>query len=66
MVKKSSSTEINKSQEMRNLINANPSIKASEAVAHLREKGIKSNPGLFYAVKGCFASVESGKLLRSG
>ncbi len=49
MAKKSG---VNKSAAFRDLLAQNPEIKAAEAVAKLAEKGIKSDVGLFYFVKG--------------
>jgi hypothetical protein len=44
--------EINKSEEVRQLLKANPQISVKEAVAKLAEKGIKISGNLFYFVKG--------------
>jgi hypothetical protein len=43
---------VNKSDEVRQLLKANPEIGAQEAVAKLAEKGIKVSGNLFYFVKG--------------
>jgi hypothetical protein len=43
---------LNKSEEVRQLLKANPGIGASEAVAKLAERGIKISGNLFYFVKG--------------
>jgi hypothetical protein len=48
----SKSNEPNKSEEVRQLLKANPKITSTEAVAKLAEKDIKISPGLFYYVKG--------------
>jgi hypothetical protein len=52
MAKKATGGEPNKSQAIRDLLKENPKIKASDAVASLKEKGIKVTGGLFYMVKG--------------
>jgi hypothetical protein len=43
---------VNKSEEIRMLIKANPEIVVKEAVAKLAEKGIKISKALFYFTKG--------------
>src|SRR5258708_31059918 len=43
---------VNKSEEVRQLLKANPQIGSQEVVANLAEKGIKVSAGLFYFVKG--------------
>jgi hypothetical protein len=43
---------VNKSEEIRQLLKANPKIEPKEVVAKLAEKGIKISHGLFYFVKG--------------
>jgi len=43
---------VNKSEEVRKLLRANPSMKASEVVSALAEKGIKISDNLYYLVKG--------------
>ena len=50
MAKKSNG--VNKSDEVRQLLKANPEIGAKEAVAKLAEKGIKISNALFYYTKG--------------
>lgn len=50
MAKKSNG--VNKSEEVRQLLKANPTITAKEAVAALAEKGIKISNALFYYTKG--------------
>ena len=50
MAKKSS--DVNKSEEVRQLLKANPGITAKEVVAALAEKGIKISNALFYFTKG--------------
>jgi hypothetical protein len=45
-------TGINKSEEIRKLLKANPQIGAKEAIAALGAKGIEVGDGLFYFVKG--------------
>jgi hypothetical protein len=43
---------VNKSEEIRQLLRANPSISISEITAALDQKGIKATEGLIYFVKG--------------
>jgi hypothetical protein len=43
---------VNKSQEIRMLLKANPEIGVKEVVAKLAEKGIKISNALFYFTKG--------------
>ena len=43
---------VNKSEEIRQLLKANPEIGAKDVVAKLAEKGIKISDALFYFVKG--------------
>src|SRR5437879_3605665 len=43
---------VNKSEEVRRLLKANPKTTASEVVANLEQKGIKISSNLFYFVKG--------------
>ena len=50
MAKKSNG--VNKSEEVRQLLKANPEIGAKEVVAKLAEKGIKISNALFYFTKG--------------
>ena len=45
-------TGVNKSEEVRRLLKANPQISGKEAVAALAEKGLKISDNLFYLVKG--------------
>jgi hypothetical protein len=52
MAKKANGGEVNKSQAIRDLLKENPKIKGSEAIAALKEKGIKVTGSLFYLVKG--------------
>jgi hypothetical protein len=49
---KKSSGGVNKSEEVRLLLKANPAITAKEVAEKLAEKGIKIAPNLFYFVKG--------------
>jgi hypothetical protein len=44
--------EVNKSEEIRQLLRANPKITAKEVVATLGAKGIKVSEHLYYFVKG--------------
>ena len=50
MAKKSNG--VNKSEEIRQLLKANPQIGVKEVVAKLAEKGIKISNALFYFTKG--------------
>jgi hypothetical protein len=50
MAKKSS--DVNKSEQVRQLLKANPALTAKEVVATLGEKGIKISNALFYFTKG--------------
>ncbi len=43
---------VNKSEEIRRLLKANPKITLKEVVAALGEKGIKINNNLYYFIKG--------------
>ena len=43
---------VNKSEEIRQLLKANPAISAKEVTAALEKKGIKASEKLFYLVKG--------------
>jgi hypothetical protein len=45
-------TGVNKSEEIRQLLKANPQIGAKEAVAALGAKGVEVSDALFYFVKG--------------
>jgi len=44
--------EVNRSEEIRQLLKANPKLGPKEAVAKLAERGIEVSNGLFYFVKG--------------
>jgi hypothetical protein len=46
------SNGVNKSEEVRKLLKANPAVKAKEVVAALAERGIAISQNLFYLVKG--------------
>ena len=50
MAKKSNG--VNKSEEVRQLLKANPALTAKEAMEKLAEKGIKISNALFYYTKG--------------
>jgi hypothetical protein len=50
MAKKNS--EVNRSEEIRQLLKANPKIGPKEVAAKLAEKGIEVSSGLYYFVKG--------------
>jgi hypothetical protein len=53
MARKSSKPgEVNKSAEIRELLKQNPNISATEAIAALRQNGIKIDKSLFYFNKG--------------
>jgi hypothetical protein len=43
---------VNRSEEIRKLLKANPKISAKEVAMTLAAKGIKVNSGLYYMVKG--------------
>jgi hypothetical protein len=45
-------SDVNKSEEIRQLLRANPKMKAKDVVSTLTQKGIKVNEGQVYAVKG--------------
>jgi hypothetical protein len=51
-VAKKTADVINRSEEIRKLLTANPKITAKEVETALGEKGIKTSPNLFYLVKG--------------
>lgn len=55
MARKKSDSGVNKSEAIREILKGNPKIKASEAIATLKEKGVEVAPGLFYLVKGKIA-----------
>ena len=50
--RKGQTGEVNKSEEIRQLLKANPKITATEVINTLGQKGIKVNPSLFYFTKG--------------
>jgi hypothetical protein len=50
---------VNKSEEIRQLLKANPKITPKEVVTKFAEKGIEVSPALFYFVKG---QIKGGKL----
>jgi hypothetical protein len=52
MARKVQAGEVNKSEEIRKLLKADPKVAASDAVETLAKSGIKVNPNLFYFVKG--------------
>jgi hypothetical protein len=52
---------VNKSEEIRKILKANPAIGSKEAVAKLAEKGIEISHGLFYFVKGQIKGRKSRK-----
>ena len=59
MAKKSG---VNRSEEVRQLLKANPKITAKEAIDALAEKKIKISQNLFYLVKGKMLGTEAGWL----
>ena len=61
MAKKSASGEVNKSAAIRDLYQQNPTMKVSEIIAALAEKGIKVAPNLVYLNKGKLKGVKSQK-----
>src|SRR5436309_10297708 len=52
MAKKAANGEVNKSAAIRELLENDPTLKASEVIAALAERGIKIAPSLFYFTKG--------------
>lgn len=52
---------VNKSEEIRELLRANPKITAKEASSALEEKGIKVSEKLYYLVKGKMLGRQSHK-----
>ena len=52
---------INKSEEVRQLLKANPEVGAKEVAEKLGEKGIKISSNLFYYVKGQMKGRKSRK-----
>jgi hypothetical protein len=52
MPRAAKSSDVNKSEEIRKLIKANPQISAKEVVAELGQRGIKIVESQFYFVKG--------------
>jgi hypothetical protein len=59
MAKKAQEGKVNRSAAIRDLLKANPQIKATEAISALAEKGIKIKSSLFYIVKGKVAGRKS-------
>ena len=53
--------DVNQSHEIREVLTANPEIKAKEVVEKLAEKGIKVNVGLVYMIKGKLQGRKSRK-----
>lgn len=53
--------DVNKSEEIRQLLKANPKITAKEVFTALEEKGLKVSPKLFYLVKGKMLGRQSRK-----
>jgi hypothetical protein len=52
---------VNKSEEIRQLLRANPNISAKEVKDALRAKGIKASDKLFYLVKGKMLGKQAHK-----
>jgi hypothetical protein len=52
---------VNKSEEVRKLLKANPAVKANEVVSTLAGKGITIKPNLYYFVKGQMKGRKGGK-----
>lgn len=52
---------VNKSEEIRQLLKANPKMTAKEATAALGEKGVNASEKLFYLVKGAFLGRQAHK-----
>ena len=52
MARKAKSGGVNKSEEIRKLLKANPETPASEVVSTLGGRGIKVTPNLYYFIKG--------------
>mgnify|MGYP001090708735 CR=1 FL=1 len=59
MARKAANGEVNKSQEIRDLLKSDPAIKATDVVKKLADKGVKITPALFYLVKGKVAGRKS-------
>jgi hypothetical protein len=60
MAKKSG--DVNKSEEVRKLLKANPALTVKEAEASLAERGIKISHALFYYTKGSMKGRKARKL----
>ena len=52
MAKQKQKPEVSKSEEVRNLLQANPAVTAKEVIATLGKKGISVTDSLYYIVKG--------------
>ncbi len=52
MAKKTRSGEVNKSAEIRELLEKNPQLKVGEVIELLGMKGIEIKPNLYYFIKG--------------
>lgn len=52
---------VNKSEEIRKLLGANPRISAKDVSTALGEKGIKISPKLYYLVKGKMLAKQAHK-----
>ena len=52
MARKTRSGEVNKSAEIRKLLEKNPQLKAGEVIELLGMKGIEVKPNLYYFIKG--------------
>ena len=53
--------EVNRSEEIRKLLKANPTIGPKEVTAELAKKGIEVSTGLYYFVKGQMKGRKSRK-----
>ena len=52
MAKKRQAGEVNKSEEIRKLLKANPTISSAEAIKTLGQNGVKISSSLFFFTKG--------------
>src|ERR1700678_926962 len=52
MAKQKQKSDVNKSAEVRNLLQAHPAVTAKEVIATLGKKGISVTDSLYYIVKG--------------
>jgi hypothetical protein len=61
MAKKAGNGEVNKSAAIRQLLEQNPALKASEVIATLADRGIDVAPSLFYFTKGRLRGRKGGR-----